>query len=225
MDYNLLLVDLRDHGKSPSSATPDRYTFDLISADILEVLDHEKIEAAIFMSLSFGSVLLQALAMRRPELIKGAVLAGGIFKANLLIRSYVHFARFLNVFFTYPQMYRIFSKLLMPGKNHQRSRRIYQRQAKNLSEEAYLRWITLYDEFFRLLDQFYSQRINFPTLVVMGAQDHIFLSAAKNFVKDKGDHVVITILPGAGHICNIDQISLFNREVKDFLIKQQVTAS
>lgn len=215
--YNLLLIDLRDHGNSPGGSEHSTYKFEMIASDLFEILDKEAISNAIFMSLSFGSVLLQDISMRRPGLIKASILAGGIFKANLLIRSYVHLARLLNLVLPYRQMYRLFSWLLMPGRNHQVSRRIYQMQARKLNAEAYLRWVSLYGEFFALLDRFYYQNISFPTLVIMGSQDFIFLSAARKFVSEKSDNVKLEILDNAGHICNIDQHEIFNSVVNKYL--------
>ena len=45
--FNVLLLDLRGHGNSKpkfKDSFKDDYTFDSISNDIIEVLDHEKIE-------------------------------------------------------------------------------------------------------------------------------------------------------------------------------------
>lgn len=214
--FNLLVLDLRDHGKSQLQAPGNRYTFKLIANDIFSVLDKEAIRQAYFITLSFGSVLLQDLSMRRPGLVAGAVFAGGIFKANRLVRMYVGSARMLNRVLSYPQMYRLFSWLLMPGRNHQRSRRIYQRQARLLNRQAYLRWITLYDEFFELLQRFYHQVIDFPAMAVMGSQDHIFLGTARRFVSSQGDNVRLKIIPAAGHICNIDKPDHFNEITLEF---------
>ncbi len=215
--FNLLLIDLRDHGNSKLPGEAGTYSFELIARDIFEVLDKLQIERAIFMSLSFGSVLLQDLSLRRPGLVMGAIMAGGIFRANLLIRIYVHFARFLNLFLSYPRMYRLFSWLLMPGRNHQLSRRIYQHQARKLSGQAYMRWIGLYSEFFSLLNRFSRQSVTFPTLVVMGSQDHIFLSSARAFVKKQQEHVQLAVITGAGHICTIDEPEKFNRLADQFI--------
>jgi len=42
-DYNLLLIDLRGHGKStdlPQAIWNQEYTFEAVTRDIIEVLDH-----------------------------------------------------------------------------------------------------------------------------------------------------------------------------------------
>ncbi|MDX1629556.1 MAG: alpha/beta hydrolase [Fulvivirga sp.] len=218
--FNLMAMDLRDHGKS-KNILPEkkRYSFRLISRDIIAVLDNAGIHKAHFITLSFGSVLMQDLSKRKPGLVASATMAGGIFKGNIWIKGFVHFARLLNIFLTYPQMYRLFSKILMPKKRHQLSRRVYQIYARQLTSEEYLKWLGLYSTFFLTLKRFYEQTIHFPALVVMGADDYVFLQAAKDF-SEKHKKVELAIIKQAGHICNIDQPDKFNYTVHQFLKSQ-----
>lgn len=219
--FNLLAMDLRDHGKSKNiKPFATKYNFEMIAKDILEVLDHAGIERAHFLTLSFGSVLIQDLSMRRPELVEKVVTAGGIFKGNIWVKSFVHFARFLNLFLTYPQMYSIFSYILMPKERHQVSRRVYQIFSQKISSKEYLRWLGLYSTFFKTLKRFYYQQISFPMLVVMGEDDYVFLKAAKDFCA-LHDNAVLYVIPESGHICNIDNPEVFNREVISFLKKTE----
>lgn len=215
--YNLLLIDLRDHGKS-KNIPPDHtnYKFDIITEDIIQVIKKYQINKAHFITLSFGSVLLQDLSIKYPNLVASAIFAGGIFKANIWIRSFVHVARFLNVILPYKWMYSIFSYLLMPRKRHQRSRKIYKKQAEKLTSSEYMKWVGLYGEFFSLLARFFNQKISFPALVVMGDEDYIFLKAARAFVSNQKQVELITIRK-AGHICNIDKPDEFNRLSYDFI--------
>ena len=213
---NLLFIDLRDHGKSQHMPFRRNYDFEMVSNEILEILDHEKIKSAVFISLSFGSVLLQDLAIRSPGRIKGAILAGAIFRANWKIRTFIHSARIMNLFLPYRQMYSLFSYLLMPKAQHQFSRRIYRMQARKIKPEAYMRWIGLYDEFFQLLDRFWNQPLPFPAMVVMGEQDFVFLTAARSFSACR-ENVSLQLISGAGHICNIDKPAVFNQISIEFI--------
>ena len=215
-EYNLLLLDLRDHGESKNLAPAyDRYVFRIISNDIIQVINHLGIKSAYFVSLSFGSVLLQDFSMKYPSLVKKAVMAGGIFQANIAIKMFVHLARFWNRILDYPTMYNVFSRLLMPRRRNLKARRLYRIQAMRLSQEEYLKWIGLYSEFFKLLGSFHHQKINFQTQILMGADDYIFLRAAKKFAR-LHDLVDIKVLPKTGHICNIEASDEFNRAVLQF---------
>ena len=215
--FNLLLIDLRDHGQSKEmQAEDEKYSFEMISADIIAVIQKAGIRKASFMTLSFGSVLLQDLSMRYPGLVEKAVMAGGIFKGNFMIKAFVYLARVFNLFLSYSQMYRLFSYLLMPKKSHQLSRRVYQMQARKLSSQAYLKWIGLYSQFFKLLKRFYHQQLGFETLVLMGEEDYVFLKAASKFINQQ-PYAQLRQIPNAGHICNIDQPEIFNRLALQFI--------
>jgi pimeloyl-ACP methyl ester carboxylesterase len=213
--FNILTLDLRDHGNS-KNLKPDyeQYTFDIICSDIERVLNSLGIEKAHFVTLSFGSVLLQALSLRNPDLIKSAVFAGGIFKGTWAIRVFVQLARFFNLILPYKWMYQTFSWLLMPKKHHQQSRRIYARQAEKLSSQEYMKWVGLYGEFF-------NAQLPFPTLTIMGTEDYVFLNGAKAYSARHRTNR-LALLPNAGHICNIDQYQEFNGLALQFLIQVEI---
>ena len=219
--FNLLLLDLRDHGDS-KNLRPDypKYRFQLISEDIYGVLKAAEITKAHFVTLSFGSVLMQDFATRYPSYVQSVVFSGAIFKGNLFIRAFVHLARFFNLWLPYEKMYSIFSYLLMPRKRNQLARRIYQRQAAKLTPAEYMKWVGLYREFFRLLRLFYRSRLPFSSLVVMGSDDFVFLKAARSFCRRQPLTKLIE-LDGAGHICNIDRWEEFNKQTIAFLLAEE----
>ena len=60
--YNVLLLDLRGHGNSNQQikiAFKQKYTFSALANDILEVLDHLKIEKSHFLGISLGTILIR----------------------------------------------------------------------------------------------------------------------------------------------------------------------
>ena len=61
--FNLLLIDLRGHGKSKHHMLDlsNSITFDAIAEEIIEVLDHEKVASSHFMGISLGTVLIRSL--------------------------------------------------------------------------------------------------------------------------------------------------------------------
>ncbi len=215
--FNLLLLDLRDHGLSKNvEPSFQSYNFDIVCDDILEVLDHLKIEHANFISLSLGSAILQRLDERRPELIDKMVMAGGIFRATLRMKFLINISQFLNKILSYPQIYTLFSLIILPKKNHQKSRRIYRLQAKHLTQTEYMKWIGLYGEFFKVLDEYFHRKLKKMSLVVMGAEDHVFFKAAKRFVA-KQEKARLVVFEKCGHICNIEQWQRFNEVALRFL--------
>lgn len=215
--FNLLFFDLRDHGQSKRiDPNPAVYTFSIISQDLKHLLDHLNIRSAHFITLSFGSVLIQDFASRYPSYVDRIVVAGGVFSGSFLIKSFVALARFFNQFLNYQSMYTVFSYLLMPYPRNQKARKVYQKHATQLSQEEYMKWVALYHEFFSLLQQFLKKTIRRPILIVMGGDDYIFLDGARKFAANN-KHVKLEVLDKVGHICNIESPIQFNQLALNFL--------
>ncbi len=216
--FNLLLVDLRDHGRSKNvQPAYENYDFDIVADDVLQVLDHLGIAKAHFMSLSLGSVILQKIDQKRPQLIDKMIMAGGVFRATWKIRFFVHSAKFLSHFLPYRVMYNLFSWIVLPRKNHASSRRMYRLQSQKLTPSEYFKWIGIYHDFFRLLREYFDQQVGKLSLVVMGAEDHVFHDAAHRFV-ERQCNATLVVIERCGHICNIEQAERFNRAVLSFLL-------
>jgi pimeloyl-ACP methyl ester carboxylesterase len=216
--FNLLLLDLRDHGLSKDlSPEYDNYDFDIVTEDVLSLLDHLGIARAHFLSMSLGSVILQKLDEKRPELINKMVMAGAVFKATWKIHLFVHTAKLLNYLLPYRVMYDLFSWIVLPRNNHAFSRRLFRLQSRRLSPSEYLKWVGLYKDFFRLLHRFFNRELRKMSLVVMGAEDHVFFRAAKRFAaRHQNAHLVV--FDQCGHICNIEQYERFNQTVVEWLL-------
>ena len=59
-EHNILLIDLRGHGKSKSQIYQKlkSYTFDTISDEVMEVLDYLKIQTSHFVGISLGTIIM-----------------------------------------------------------------------------------------------------------------------------------------------------------------------
>jgi len=215
--FNVLLIDLRDHGRS-KEITPafESYNFEITSKDFKEVLDYHEIKKAHFITLSFGSVLIQDFIKKHPDYVNRLVFTGAVLGGGLMLRSFIFLAQFLNLFLSYPTMYRLFSYILMPRKENQFARRLYLTQAKNLSQHEYMKWLGLYNEFFKLLKSFKAFELKIPSLIMMGSQDLMFLKSARKYVLNQKE-ANLNIIEGAGHIVNIEKSEEFNQIVYGFL--------
>ena len=154
--------------------------------------------------------------MRYPGMVDRSILSGGIFRGNAAIKLFVRSAKVLNYFMSFPRMYSLFSYLLMPKNRNQVARRVYQMQARRLTQKEYMKWVGLYAEFFALLRRFYDEQLRFPALVVMGGDDYVFLAAAKSFVA-RQPNAQLAEIPETGHICNIESADSFNQLAYSFL--------
>ena len=68
--HQLILVDLRNHGRSPHSP---QHSYPLMSNDLLELLDKLAINRAILMGHSMGGKTAMHFALNQPNRVKGLV--------------------------------------------------------------------------------------------------------------------------------------------------------
>jgi 3-oxoadipate enol-lactonase len=69
--FRVLRYDQRGHGKT--EATPGRYTFDLLMADALALMDALSVQRAHFAGLSMGGATALGLAQRRPDRLERVI--------------------------------------------------------------------------------------------------------------------------------------------------------
>lgn len=216
--FNLLLIDMRDHGKSKNiSPAYKAYDFDIVTDDILRVISHLGVRQAHFLSLSLGSIILQKLYERRPDMFLSMIMAGGVFKADWKIHLFAHSGKFFSYLIPFQWIYDIFSLIVMPRKNHQKSRWLFRKQSQKLSPEEFLKWLGLYRHFFQVVKRFYHKRLETASLIVVGGQDHVFIEAATRYANQQAHLAQLVIIEGCGHICNIEQANRFNEEVIAFI--------
>ena len=217
--FNLLLIDLRGHGKSKHhmlDLTNSIYTFDAIAADIMEVLDHEKIKSSHFMGISLGTILIRTIAEKSPERVNSMVMGGAILKFNFKSRLLMRFGNATKSILPYMWLYKILAFIIMPKRNHRESRLLFIREAKKLYQKEFIRWFKLTSEVIPLLKVFRQKQIKVPTLYVMGEQDYMFLPAVRKVVAQH-QRSQLQVIPNCGHVVNVEHPQQFNQLCLRFL--------
>lgn len=217
--YNVLLLDLRGHGNSKPSlkqAFQERYTFDVIVADIVEVLDHEKIESSHFVGISLGTILIRQLAETYPERVKSMIMGGAIIKLNLRSQILMRFGNVVKSIIPYLWLYRFFAFIIMPKKNHRESRLLFVREAKKLYHKEFLRWYKLTTELNPLLRFFRQVDVAIPTLYIMGEEDYMFLPSVQQLASSQ-NAATLAVVPNCGHVVNVEQPQVFNSATLKYL--------
>lgn len=221
--FNLLLIDLRDHGKSKNLiADKKQFGFALVARDVIDVMNDLEIDEAHFIGVSMGSIVIRHIEILAPKRVSSVVLAGGIFKMSTKIRVLAVFARFLSRVLPFQTLYRLFALVLLPRKNHAASRRVFMREAMRLKDHEAKRWLSLVKKLNRTLKDLFSRRIEAPCLIVMGEEDHVFLQPAREYVDKYGD-VVLETIERCGHVCNIERASEFNQRCLNFISNLEKT--
>jgi len=184
--FNVLILDLRGHGNSKPKLKDTfnpKYTFDSITNDIVEVIDHLNIEKSHFIGVSLGTILIRNLAEKKPELVQSMIMGGAIIKLNVRSQILMRLGVIFKSVVPYMLLYKFFAFIIMPRKNHKKSRSLFVNEAKKLYQKEFLRWFKLTSEINPLLRFFRAKDIKIPTLYIMGAEDHLFLPSIKNIVK------------------------------------------
>lgn len=227
--FNVVLMDLRGHGESRKlPAKHLRYTFDDVSRDILEVLDHLDIRRAHFVGISLGSLIIRSIAEIDPGRVGTVVLGGAVTRLNFRSRLLVVIGNLFKHIVPYIWLYRFLAWIIMPRKRHRESRALFIREARKLCQKEFLRWFRLTRRVVPLLHSFREREIDAPTLYLMGREDYMFLPAVQQLIEDHG-RSILQIIEGAGHVCNVEKPHLFNRHAIAFMqanrLRQPVAAT
>ncbi|MGY6648699.1 alpha/beta fold hydrolase [Wenyingzhuangia sp. IMCC45574] len=214
--FNLLLVDLRGHGNSKEQATNEKYTFDIVSEDVVEVLDALKIETSHFIGISLGTILIRNLAKNHPNRIQSMVLAGAIFKLDFRSQVLMKSGVLLKSIIPYILLYKFFAFIIMPKKNHAQSRKLFVKEAKKLQQNEFIKWFRLASEINPLLKHFRATDTGIETLFVMGSEDHLFLKPIQQLVAKHSSASLITV-KDSGHVVNVEKPIIFNDEVTSYI--------
>lgn len=214
--FNVLVVDLRGHGASKIENSPTTYTLNLVSQDILKVLDELNIEKAHFVGISLGTMLIRQLAETNPERIHTMILAGAVIRITPRLHFLLGLANLFKRIIPFLWLYKLFAWILMPKKSHQSSRNLFIQEAKKLKHREFLRWLTLTGGIAKYLVKFNEKDTEISSLYIMGDEDYVFLEPVKRFVKEQASSELV-ILKNSGHVCNVDQAADFNEVTMRFL--------
>ncbi|MCE2712710.1 MAG: alpha/beta hydrolase [Cryomorphaceae bacterium] len=220
-EFNVLLLDLRGHGRSkgPTNETYKRYSFDSIGNDVIEVLDHLKIQSTHFVGISLGTIIIREITERFPERTKSMILGGAVMKINVQGQILMRLGSLTKSVIPYLVMYRFLAWVIMPKKNHRESRLLFINEAKRLYQKEFIRWFTLISQVNALLKLFRIKDAKKPTLYIMGEDDHMFLPSITKLVEHHTSSK-LHVVPNCGHVVNVEQPDHFNEVVITFI--QQV---
>jgi pimeloyl-ACP methyl ester carboxylesterase len=217
--FNVLLVDLRGHGKSKKTYTKsEKYRFDEIAWDIIHTMDHLQIEKAHLVGISLGCIIIRAMDKLAPGRAESIILGGAIVQFNRKIKGLVSVAKLLNSILPYMWLYKLNAWILIPSKKHAQSRKIFVKEAIKLGKKEFRKWLSMSNEIRNNLQEFLVKEASAPVLYLMGERDHMFLPMVENLVK-KHMNSQLEVIQNSGHVCNIDQPEDFNERSIQFIKK------
>ena len=209
--FRVLALDLRGYGLSDKPETA--FTLGDMAADVLAICAQEGIERAIFAGISVGSGIAMLIGLDRPEMVDALILVGGsaygVPDPNKQVSGFSG-----PGFASYYQ--EVLRELVAPGfLEGERGRWV---RALFTAGQPALSG--------RCIAEIYLARsacdmrarlpgLRPPTLVVNGAYDVSLEGGTETAQSVPGaKHVVI---PGTGHVCNIEDPGAFDEAVLSFL--------
>lgn len=221
-NFNVLLVDLRGHGKSAnflSNLTNKKnHTFREVCQDVIDVMDQRGIEKAHFVGISLGTIIIRLMGELFPQRVSSMIMGGAIIRFNTRSKLLLWVARKIKSFVPYMWIYRIYAWIILPKKRHSESRNLFVREAKKLYQKEFIRWIRITTNIHPIMRYFREKELSIPILYLMGDEDYMFLPSVKRLVK-KHSNALLEVIPNSGHVCNVDQPSHFNRHSIHFIKK------
>lgn len=215
--FNLLLVDLAGHGGSANEAFGKGFNFSKAAEQVMEVVEHLKIGKSHFMGLSLGTIVVRIIAERNPRQVESMVLAGAVTQLSAKVRLLIKAADTFKHIIPYGFMKRIIAKCIIPQSRYGGSKNLFLNSAKRVSFDSFLSWIKLGEGLNARISNLFNEYIAIPTLYMMGEDDRLFLPQVQQTVQNGGENMSLVIVPNAGHVCNVDNKSFFNRTTLDFM--------
>ena len=220
----VILWDYRGHGLSEVPIEDAAYDMPTLVEDLAAVLDWAAPgEPAVVGGLSFGGLLSLHFALAKPERVRGLLLidSGPGFKNPEAASRWM-----AQVERTAGRLEELGMEVLLRGRAVDTS---VGRRPELPATQAAARAIAAQDA--RGLARFGRRvagpapcviddlpLIGAPALVVVGAEDEAYLRAAE-VMAAKLPSATRAVIPGAGHIVNIEESGAFNATVTDFLVK------
>jgi pimeloyl-ACP methyl ester carboxylesterase len=207
---NLVVVDLPGHGKMAGKISHDgAYSFELIGQRLWNLLDHLEVKQVHLTGVSLGTIIALTMIMQQPSRVRSLINAGAILRLNTGLKILASTSLSLAKIIGYPTFYKLSARIMMPRKNHKKSRDVFIRESRALSTEEFKKWTAMYFGLNNTLKKLFTFPLDIPHLVVMGNQDHLFLRQARKYARIH-QKVKLEIVNQCGHVVSIEKAEIFN---------------
>jgi len=212
-EFNPIILELPGHGESGGEGETEIGKYAEHVHRFLKALGLSKV---FLVGHSMGGAIVQTMALRYPEMIKGIILVGTGARLkvlpmilNGLIENFEETVHRINVLHY--------------------SRKVSQ----DLLEKSVERLLGVRPEIlhgdylacnrFDMMNEI--EKINLPTLILCGDEDALTPVKYSQFLQNKIKGSRLEVISGAGHMVMMESPSLFNAKIKEFLLNPTFSES
>ena len=215
--FRVLNLDLRGHGRS-GKVTRAFSLYDAV-ADVVEVLDQQGIEQAVWCGLSVGGMIALRAALTSPRRVRALILLDTDAGAESAIRKLRYSAMGLGVRLLGIGPLSSPIARLMFGATTRRQNptlvRAWKRELSTLHIPSVLRGLDALTQRDSLLARL--PQIGMPALVLVGEEDRALPPSLARRIHDLLPDSRLVRIPAAGHLSALEQPAAVNEAILNFL--------
>lgn len=215
--HRVIAYDIRGHGESDVGG--GQYTMDLFVNDLIVLLDHLKIEKAVLCGLSMGGYIALRALERHPERVGALVLCDTRSEAD---SDETRVKRFAAVESIKEKGVPLFAEGFVKSAfapetftNHPGA--VQNVKGMILTNSSLGICSALLAMAFRTDTTVSLSQIKIPTLIMVGEKDQLTPPITSLFMKENIPNAQMYVIPGVGHLSNLENPTAFNRRLLSFL--------
>ena len=216
--YHAAAWDARGYGDSDDLASP--LSMSDFSADLLRVLDYFAADRAHLVGLSMGGLIAQEFVHRNPERVRSLVLADtgmGLREGDdaAWVEDFLRSRKAPLLAGRTPADIAPAIAATLVSENASPAAR--DRVIDSLSALRTPSYLEALETVTRFRNPLVHASVRVPTLVIVGEHDRLTPPAAARSLATRIPGARLEVLPGAGHLSNIEQPEAFNHLLIEFL--------
>ncbi len=216
--YKVQAIDLRGHGKAPSPPGP--WMIPDFAEDIKNYIEGQKLKKVVLCGLSMGGYIALHFAATYPQYLSGLILCNTRADADSNETKDKRYESIKDIRNNGIENFaEEFSRKAL-GETSLNEKPELQKQVKEmiLQNSPSNICMTLGALASRRDSTSYLSKINCPTLVLTGSEDRIVPPEVTESMSQKIPGAHFHKIPGAGHLSNLENPSIFDQNLMQFLL-------
>lgn len=199
LNFQVIAPEHRGHARTTDSKQP--ITYELITSDIVKLLDHLNLDSVNVVGFSDGAIIGLHLAISYPQKVKKLIVVGANFKTDGLEENFISDIKNFTPENMWPEIIEHYKKLA-PEPDHWP---IFFEKMKTM-------WLSSPNFSTDML-----ANINAPTLVLTGDRDGFIRLDHTIQLFQSIPNSQLCLIPGATHMVSLEKPELLNQIIINFL--------